>query len=330
VIAALPPGYRHEFSHQARWLYRTLRSAELAGLDPAEAARSAIESRDLAGARDIASVIDARIRQRVYPLLPQPQGPWSEHAPELPDPDRQAYLAEIAAMMDARKQRLGEHAAETAPAWAVKALGPVPDDPAGRQERERKAASIGAYREIYGYHHPDDPIGPEPTHDSPRPARRLARNLPRARPHRRARRARHARRQAVAHPRHLHHRYPLGTPARRKELRLVRLGAANAELDAIRAGAEAGAARKADDQARAGRHEAWAASHRAMRDRYQAQEETFTKTMDDRTEWERATEHSRHLAVAADAELRRRHPDHSIEPLRSAEPAPPAKPSVRN
>ena len=48
---------------------------ELAGLDPAEVARSAIESRDLAGARDIASVIDARIRQRVYPLLPQPARP---------------------------------------------------------------------------------------------------------------------------------------------------------------------------------------------------------------------------------------------------------------
>ena len=44
--------------------------------------------------------------------------------------------------------------------------------------------------------------------------------------------------------------------------------------------------------------------------------------MADRAEWERATEHTRHLAVAADAELRRRHPDQRIEPLRSAEPAP--------
>jgi hypothetical protein len=59
-----------------------------------------------------------------------------------------------------------------------------------------------------------------------------------------------------------------------------------------------------------------------MRDRYQVQEETFAKTMADRTEWERATEHTRHLAIAADAELRRRHPDQEIEPLRSAEPAP--------
>jgi hypothetical protein len=44
--------------------------------------------------------------------------------------------------------------------------------------------------------------------------------------------------------------------------------------------------------------------------------------MADRAEWERATGHTRHLAIAADAELRRRHPDHNIDPLRSAEPAP--------
>ena len=43
--------------------------------------------------------------------------------------------------------------------------------------------------------------------------------------------------------------------------------------------------------------------------------------MADRQEWEQATARSRHLAIAADAELRRRHPDRKIEPLRSAEPA---------
>ena len=44
--------------------------------------------------------------------------------------------------------------------------------------------------------------------------------------------------------------------------------------------------------------------------------------MADRQEWEHATAGSRHLAIAADAELRRRHPGQKIEPLRSAEPAP--------
>jgi hypothetical protein len=34
LMAALPPGYRQEPGHQAKWLWRTLRAAELAGLDP--------------------------------------------------------------------------------------------------------------------------------------------------------------------------------------------------------------------------------------------------------------------------------------------------------
>jgi hypothetical protein len=322
VIAALPPEYRHELSPQARWLYRTLRSAELAGLDPAEVARAATQSRDLTGARDIAAVVDARIRQRVYPLLPQPQGRWAERVPPLPDAERHAYLAEIATLMDDRKQRLGEHATQEQPAWAVKALGRVPSDPSAQKEWERKAASIGAYREMYGYQHPENPIGPEPSHDSP--DQRAAWHEAflalgpadgpdvRAMPDGRLwlMRGTYTAETAWA-PQHVG-----------KELRLVRLGAQNAELGAIRADAEAEAARKQGDHERAGRHQTWAASYRAMSDRYQAQEETFATAMGDRAAWEHATGHTRHLAVAADAELRRRHPDQKIEPLRSAEPAP--------
>ncbi len=126
VTAALPSGHRQPLSHQARWLFRTLHAAELAGLDPVEVIGSAIATRDLSGARDIAAVLDARIRPRVYPLLPQPQGCWTERVPGLPDPGRQAYLAEIAAMMDDRTRRLGQHAAQTSPGWAVTTLGPVP------------------------------------------------------------------------------------------------------------------------------------------------------------------------------------------------------------
>jgi hypothetical protein len=75
-----------------------MHTADLAGLDPAEVLRAAIASRDLAGSCDIAAVIDARIRQRVDPLLPQPQGPWTSRVPQLPDPARQAYLTGIAAL----------------------------------------------------------------------------------------------------------------------------------------------------------------------------------------------------------------------------------------
>jgi len=167
VLAALPPRHRQDLSHQARWLYRTLRTAELAGLDPADVIRQAVESRDLIGARDVASVVDARIRQRLQSPLPQPQRPWSARVPQVDDPELQAYLTEIAAMMDDRKQRLGQFAADHPPTWAIKALGPVPADSPSRQAWQHKASAISAYREMYGYDHPGDPIGPQPTADSP-------------------------------------------------------------------------------------------------------------------------------------------------------------------
>ena len=57
-----------------------------------------------------------------------------------------------------------------------------------------------------------------------------------------------------------------------------------------------------------------------MHDAYCERETVFAATMDDRREWEHATEQQRRLAVAADAEMRRRHPEQRLEPLRSAEP----------
>jgi hypothetical protein len=320
VAAALPPGHRGELSHRSRWLYRTLHAAELAGLDPAEVIRTAIDSRDLAGSRDIAAVIDARIRPRIDPLLPQPQGPWTSRVPQLPDPARQAYLTEIAVLVDDRTRRLGQHTTRTASAWAVTALGPVPADPAARRDWERKAAPIAAYREMYGYDHPGDPIGPEPSQQAP--DQRAAWHQAflalgpaaghdiRAMPDGRLwlLRDTYAAQTAWA-PRYVG-----------KELRLSRLGAFDAALGAVRADAEADAACKTGDHGRAVRHEHLAASYRAMRDHYRQQAQALALTMADRQEWEQATAGSRRLAIAADAELRRRHPHQKIEPLRCAEP----------
>jgi hypothetical protein len=322
VLAALPPRHRQDLSGQARWLFRTLRAAELAGLDPAEVLRTAIGSRDLAGARDIVAVLDARIRPRIHPLLPQPQGPWASRIPRLPDPARQAYLAEVAAMMDDRTQRLGQHAAQTGPAWAVNALGPVPADEAGRRAWQTKAASIAGYREMYGYGHPADPIGPEPSRQTPdqRAAwhQAFAALGPAGQPDVRA--------MADGRLWLLRDTYATKTawapPYVGKELRLSRLGAFDAALGTIRADAEAAAARKASDHGRAERQETLAASYRALRDLYRQREHALAQAMADRQDWEHATAASRHLAIAADTELRRRHPGQTIQPLFSAEPAP--------
>ena len=50
--------------------------------------------------------------------------------------------------------------------------------------------------------------------------------------------------------------------------------------------------------------------------------------MADRADWDKATRAQRQLAVAADAELRRRHPGQYFAPLRSAEPEPEPEPAL--
>jgi hypothetical protein len=307
-------------------LWQTLRTAELAGLDPGRVVRDAVAERDLAGSRDVAAVIDARIRDRVSSLVPQPPRRWSDQVPAIGDPDRRAYVAQIAAMMDARRERIGEHAAEHALPWAVAALGPVPADLPDRLRWQQRASAIGAYRELHGYDHPADPIGPEPAGDTPdkRAAwyEALAALGPVTGPD--------VRGLPDGSLLHLRETYPVETawapPWVGGQLRQVRRGAEDAQFAAVRAGAEAEAARRDRRGSAAERHDALAASYQAMATAYQERETVLAAVMDDRHEWERATVQQRRLAIAADAEVRRRHPDQSFEPLRSAAPVPVTEP----
>jgi hypothetical protein len=165
--AVLPRGTEpQQPSHKEQWLYRTLRAAELTGLDPGEILARAVAERSLVGARDVAAVIDARIR-RGYDLVPLAAAPWSAQVPETSDPERSLFLTQLAAVMDDRRRRIGEHAAASSLPWAVAALGPVPDEPAARLAWQQKAAAIGAYRELSGHDHPDSPVGPEPAANNP-------------------------------------------------------------------------------------------------------------------------------------------------------------------
>ena len=320
--AALPAGCKGEPSQKARWLWRTLHAAELAGLDPAEILNAAVAGRSLSDARDVAAVIDARIRQRHSGLIPLPAMPWSKHVPALADPERQAFAAELAAMMDARAERIGEHAADQALPWAVAALGPVPANAEYRRDWCQRASAVGAYRELSGYDHPAGPIGPEPADSAPdkRAAwhHALAALGPADGPG--------VRGLPDGMLLHLRDTYPIETawapPHVADQLSQARRGAADAWLGAIRATAEAKAAADRGRAEVAARHEELAASYRAMRRIYSDREHVLAGVMDDRAAWEQATARQRGLAVAADAELRRRHPDQQLEPLRSAEPQP--------
>jgi hypothetical protein len=250
-----------------------------------------------------------------------PAGPWSSRVPAITDPERHAYLTEIAALMDARQDRIGEHAAEHSLPWAVAALGPVPDDPQERAEWQDRAASIGAWRELSGHRDPADPIGPEPVAAAPdlRAAwhQALAALGPADGPD--------VRGMPDGKLLHLRDTYPIETAWAPQyvgdQLRQVRAAAHDARLAGLRAAAEAAAARDRGDHRNAAHQQELAASYQALHEAYRQREAVFAATMADRADWDAATRAQRHLAVAADAELRRRHPGQHHPSLRSAEPA---------
>jgi hypothetical protein len=178
------------------------------------------------------------------------------------------------------------------------------------------------WRELSGYHHPADPIGPEPVAAAPdlRAAWHEAfaalgpvdgpdvRGMP----------------DGLLW--HLRDTYPIETAWAPQwvgdELRQVRAAAWEARLAGLRAGAEAAAAQQRGDPQQAARQQQLAGSYQALHDAYRQRETVFAATMADRDDWDKATAQQRHLAVVADAELRRRHPEERYPPLRSAEPEP--------
>ncbi|HEY2263231.1 MAG TPA: hypothetical protein VGI96_11460, partial [Streptosporangiaceae bacterium] len=106
------------------------------------------------------------------------------------------------------------------------------------------------------------------------------------------------------------------------ELRQVRAAAWDARLAGLRAAADARAAGHRGDHDHAAAKHKLAASYQALERIYREREAVFAQTMTDRADWETATRAQRQLAIATDAELRRRHPGQHFAPLRSAEPQP--------
>jgi hypothetical protein len=106
------------------------------------------------------------------------------------------------------------------------------------------------------------------------------------------------------------------------ELRQVRAAAWQARLAGLRAHAEATAATRSGQHDHAAQQQQLGDSYQALHQACRQRETVFAAIMADRADWDTATRAQRHLAVAADAELRRRHPDQHYPPLRSAEPQP--------
>ena len=214
------------------------------------------------------------------------------------------------------------HHRTIAKSFGLDSLGPVTADPADRLEWQKRAAAIGAWRELSGYDHPADPIGPEPVTAAPDARavwhQALAALGPVDGPD--------VRGMPDGRLLHLRDTYPIETAWAPRyvgdELRQVRGAAWNVRLAGLRAAAEARAVGRCGDHDHAAAKHKLAAGYQALEQAYRQRETVFATVMADRADWEAATRAQRHLAIAADAELRRRHPGQYFSPLRSAEPRP--------
>ena len=300
----------------ATWLWRTLREAEAAGLDGAGLLRRAAASGPLTDAESVAKVLDWRIRQHTDGMPALAARPWTSQVPQTGDPDTDRYASELAAAMDDRQRRLGEHAAEHPPAWAH-GLGPVPEHPLDRAAWEHRAGQVAAYREMWGYTHPTEPIGPRPGQHSPE-ARTSWQAAAEALGRQPGDLTAHSDGQLWAWRSAFAREMEWAPPYKGEELAMVRGEIRRAQIDADRARRDAQAADTDEARQRlaerAGMYARWEQMTRDVAARLAEAQAGYDA-------WEQATGPTRDRAVAADAELRRRHPDARIEPLR-AQPQP--------
>src|SRR6266536_2727406 len=121
-------------------LAQVLRQAEIAGHDPEQVLRAAVTSRDLDGARSLASVIHHRITDTVD--LHPAGDRYADWTPKVDHPAWQRHLDDLATLADARRDELGEQVAETRPQWAIEALGPVPEDDTARRAWVERVGAV--------------------------------------------------------------------------------------------------------------------------------------------------------------------------------------------
>ncbi|MFH8343130.1 MobF family relaxase [Streptomyces sp. AM6-12] len=144
-------------------VYRKLREAELAGHEGKSVLASAIAMRPMTYPvpDNVPALVNWRIDMVLEDRQPEnePAGPsWSDRTPEIPGIEGEV-AREMAAAMDARRDVLGERLAEDPPEWAIRQIGPVPDDVLERAEWCRRAGTVEGYRELYGIDAPNTAIG---------------------------------------------------------------------------------------------------------------------------------------------------------------------------
>jgi conjugative relaxase-like TrwC/TraI family protein len=314
IRSLLAPGEWQRFldDPERGTLARLLRAAELAGHDTGEVIRHAAGMRDFTGARSIAAVLHGRIQQIVGTPEPAAAG-YLARTPQVGDPVDREFALALARAMDARVTVLGNHAAMDRPAWALRYLGEVPSGPLARADWERRAGIAAAYREEAGYASDTDAIGPAPERASPElgaswHAAFTALRMPDLDREIRAaadgellaRRAAYAR-DVVWAP-----------PYAASELRDAHLAEDAYRAEAVLAWQRAAAAR-----GWAARSAGWQQAQEltALAGQASAHRAALEQVAEGRRAWHEATDDTRQRALAADTELRRRHPGIDLLPL---------------
>jgi hypothetical protein len=308
---------RYEQDPERETLTRLLRTAELAGHDAETVIREAVTVRGFDGARSIAAVLHGRVERLIGTQEPMTSGSYADRTPEITDPQVGQFTRELAAAIDERVSVLGRRAALDRPAWALRYLGDVPADPAQRADWIRRAGLAAAYREERGYAHESDAIGPAPERAAPeqRASWHAACTALHLSGQQRetatmtdgelwAQRDAYTRETAWAPP------HVAG------ELREAHLAEDRYRAEAVRAWYRAGAAGNDAHQDRA-RLEA--GQYSALAQEVGAYREALAEVAAARQRWHEATGPARQQALAADAELRRRHPDTELPPLHPAD-----------
>jgi hypothetical protein len=229
-------------------------------------------------------------------------------------------MAEVAAAMDDRQRRIGQHAAQERPLWVAQALGQVPADRHQRAGWEARAGQLGAYREMFGWDHPGEAIGPEP-----------APTFPEARAEWHAAFAVMARVEGIdlrglndgqlfARRRTYEAETSWAPKHVAEELRAARKQEQFSKVEATRHTYEAAAAARHGNSELAALHEKAAGSWATVGQRATLIGDTLAEAHDTRGQWEAMTEPTRRIARAADIELKRRGMLNRDDHLRSAEP----------
>lgn len=134
-------------------LARVIRAAEQSGADAYDVLHDAITLRELHSADSVAQVLATRI-DRAGHLADVP----ARTAPARIPAHWQAHHDALHEAARDRTRTLGTATAQTPPAWALTALGPVPEDPVARLDWEAKAGTVAAYRELDAWEHPEQAI----------------------------------------------------------------------------------------------------------------------------------------------------------------------------